>query len=391
MSNKTRKKNGKTSKKTRRIKHLPNLTPKNINEMSELINQSVQINPKSLSYSPTVNKELVSLKSAKREKVYDCNNNKAFELEEPLQIGIPGNYYGKTCVPYYEPIAKKYLLKNLAANKHVDPKKIVPPVQSLSNCWFNTMFVTLFISDKGRKFFHFFRQLMIEGRQTNKTPIPTKLRNGFALLNYAIDACLTGNNYAYTLDTNAIIRLIYDAIPKEYTDKLPYLTDIEEAGNPLRYYGSLIYYLHNKSLQLTFISNAKSDWKNSILKEIDKEKHLPHLIILEIFDGKNGNAGNSGITTNKPKSFFIKGAKYDLDSCIIRDTSQKHFCALITCEKQEMGYDGLSYHRLTPFIWKKHINSDYIWEFDGTVNGDGTNLKWNFLHGYQMLIYYRVK
>ena len=76
-------------------------------------------------------------------------------------------------------------------------------------------------------------------------PIPQKLRNGFALLNYAIEACLTGNKYAYILDTNAIIRNIYDAVPESYKDKLPYITNVDEAGNPMRYYGSIIHYLHN--------------------------------------------------------------------------------------------------------------------------------------------------
>jgi hypothetical protein len=79
-----------------------------------------------------------------------------------LQIGIFKKLFGKNCVPYYEPKAVKFLLKNLSANKHIKIDKIIPPIQSQSNCWFNTMFVTLFVSDKGRKFFHFFRQLMIE-------------------------------------------------------------------------------------------------------------------------------------------------------------------------------------------------------------------------------------
>jgi hypothetical protein len=178
---------------------LPNLTPDYISDVSELIFKEAPTNPIPLddsldiqgSYSPTVNKELVMLQSISREKVLDCNNEKAFELKEPLKIGIPGKIFGKECVPYYDLNAVKFLLKNLSANKHVKIDKIVPPIQSQSNCWFNTMFVTLFVSDKGRKFFHFFRQLMIEGVQSNGEAIPLKLRNGFALLNYAIDSCLT--------------------------------------------------------------------------------------------------------------------------------------------------------------------------------------------------------
>jgi hypothetical protein len=392
MRKKTNKHHNKKHNATKKIR---NKNPEYINDISYIIFNNAPIHyedtNKVLSYSPTVNKELVKIQSIKRDIIHDCNNNKAFELKEPLQIGLSGKLFGKTCVPYYNDKAIAFLLKNLSANKHVNPDKIVPPMQSQSNCWFNTMFVTLFVSDKGRKFFHFFRQLMIEGIQSNGKPIPNKLRNGFALLNYAIEACLTGNKYAYTLDTNAIIRNIYEAIPQSYKNKLPYIKNTDEAGNPISYYGSLIHYLDNKSLQLLLIRDANENWKESILNDLKKQTHLPHFIILEIYDGKNLVAGTSGIITNKPKSFLIQGAKYALDSCVIRDTTQQHFSATLTCEKNEMAYDGMSYHRLVPLSWKKYINSDYSWEFEGSNNSDGTPLKWNFRHGYQMLLYYRVK
>lgn len=395
-------KKNKTKIKTLKFRKLPNRTPHFINEISQDIfdnapknmpplENSVDILNKNNSYSPTINKELVMLQSIQRKEVHDCNNEKAFSLEEPLKIGLTGNIYGKTCIPYFEPKAITFLLKNLSANKHININKIVPPMQNQSNCWFNTMFVTLFVSDKGRKFFHFFRQLMIEGIQQNGKPIPNNLRNGFALLNYAIDACLTGNKYAYILDTNAIIRNIYDSIPQTYKDKLPFITNIDEAGNPIHYYGSLIHYLNNKSLQLLFVSNTNNTWKEMILSKIEKQKHIPHFIILELYDGTNKTSGTSGNTTNKPKSFIINGLKYALDSCVIRDTTQQHFCATITCENTEMAYDGMSYHRLVPLSWKKYINSDFSWGFEGSNNSDGTPLKWNFTHGYQMLLYYRVK
>jgi hypothetical protein len=397
-------KHRKTRKVINRFYMLPNLTPNYINEVSQIIFKeaprdlpplanSVAIIDGKSSYSPSVNQELVMLQSISREKVLDCNNEKAFELKEALKIGIPGIVFGKQCVPYYDPKAVKLLLKNLSANKHVQIDKIVPPIQSQSNCWFNTMFVTLFVSDKGRKFFHFFRQLMIEGIQADGEAIPQNLRNGLALLNYAIDACLTGNKYAYILDTNAIIRNIYENIPESYKKKLPYIIDVDEAGNPLRYYGSLIHYLHNKSIQLSFIKNTNNKWKEQVVKELSNQKHLPHIIILEFYDGINKTPGESGKSTNKPRSFNVKGAKYMLDSCVIRDTTQQHFSATLTCEGKEMAYDGMSFHRLVPLEWKKNINSDFSWGFEGSNDypAGGTPLKWNFTHGYQMLMYYRVK
>ena len=83
-------------------------------------------------------------------------------------------------------------------------------------------------------------------------------------------------------------------------------------------------------------------------------------------------------------------AEYVLDSCVVRDMQQQHFCAMVTLEKNEMAYDGMSFHRLVPMQWKKKINSPTKWSFQGSNNLDGTPLKWSFLHGYQMLIYYRL-
>jgi hypothetical protein len=369
--------NNKHNKKTKRVKKIPNKTEKEINILSQNINNEIVLH----SYSPTINKELVTLRTINREPLIDCNNKKAFQLLEPLKINISKN----KCVPYYLPEAKKFLLKNLSANKHVNPNQIVPPIQSLANCWFNTMFVTLFVSDKGRKFFHFFRQLMIEGKQSNNSIIPKKLQNGFALLNYAIDSCLTGNKYAYLLDTNSIIKQIYDNIPLSYKITAPYLTNVNEAGNPIRYYECLINYLHNKSLQMLFLSNANETWLEQITKEVKEDKeHLPHFIVIEIFDAVSKEV------TNKSQSFYINKTKYMLDSAIIRDTQQQHFCATLTCNKKEMAYDGMSFHRLVPMNWKNNINKNNVWSFEGTNNLDGTPLTWNFLNGYQMLVYYRI-
>jgi hypothetical protein len=367
---------------------LPNKTPQNIDEISQDINDELEKSSNTgspvASYSPSINEELVSLVSAKRQPVYNCNNEKAFLLKAPLQIGIPGYIYGKYCYPYNSPEAKKFLLKSLKANKHVDPEKIIPPIQSLGNCWFNTMFVTLFISDKGRKFFHFFRQLMIEGKQRGNQLIPEKLRDGFALLNYAIDACLTGNKYAYILNTNTIIKQVYDAIPADYKERFRYIKDIDEAGNPMRYYLSLINYLNNKDLEISFFSDLKQNWQDKIVKETEQKpiKHSPHVIILEFFDDEKP-------TTNKPTSFYLNNNKYTLDSCVIRDTNQQHFSSLLTCESKEMAYDGMSYHRLVFMDWKKYINTEHRWQFKGSED-EGKKLTWNFMKGYMLLIYYRT-
>ena len=195
--------------KTRRNKTHRNKTKKNKSNTVSMFKHFFSHQNDKSSYSPTINNELETLQSIPRQELSDCNIVAAYKLKEPLKIRVSSFFNGDTCVNYDTLEAKRFLLKNLSANKHVDVEKIVTPRQFSSNCWFNTMFVIFFVSDKGRKFFHFLRQLMIEGKQQDNTVIPDKLRDAFALLNFGIDACLTGNEYAYKLNTNNIIHLLY--------------------------------------------------------------------------------------------------------------------------------------------------------------------------------------
>ena len=71
---------------------------------------------------------------------------------------------------------KKFLLNNLKTSKNINCGDIIPPKQVLSNCWFNTFFVTFFISDKGRKFFRYLRKSMITGILPNKEPIDKNMK-----------------------------------------------------------------------------------------------------------------------------------------------------------------------------------------------------------------------
>jgi hypothetical protein len=373
-----KKKTNQTLKQYRKKIIVPTSTSIKIRKVSNKIARGLA----SGSYSPTINQKLVTLKSIPRNELIDCNIEVAYKFKEPLQIGIPGT---SKCYEYYTPKAIEVLLRNLAANKHVDPKKIIPPIQSQSNCWFNTMFVTFFVSDKGRKFFHFLRQLMIQGKQADGSVIPEKLRDAFALLNFGIDACLTGNKYAYKLNTNSIIHSIHKAIPKSYIHKYPYIVDIDQAGNPLLYYVNIINYLNNSSIQILFIKDANINWKDKILETVPKMGHLPHIIVIEVHDI------NATQFNKKPASFSVNEGKYEIDSAVIRDISKQHFCATITCEGTEMGYDGMSFHRLVDLNWKQKMNSNVSWQFEGTNDYDGTPLEWNFTKCYQLLMYYRVK
>ena len=383
-------KHNKTAKRKRSKKHiykhkhreiiLASRTPEEIYKISKNISKKIDLG----SYSPTINKELITLRSIPRKELLDCNIEKAYKLKEPLKIGIKGKIYGKSCYNYNTPQAKHFLLKNLAADKHIEINKIVPPIQSDANCWFNAMFVTFFVSDKGRKFFHFLRQLMIEGKQKDGSVIPEKLRDAFALLNFAIDACLTGNEYAYVLNTNSVIELIFNSIPDSYKNMYPYIYNIHQSGNPIIYYIGIVTYLNNSAIQLLFIRNTNSKWKDKLIESIAQMSYLPHVIVLEIADN------NASEFNKKPVVFKVNDASYRIDSAVVRDISKQHFCTTITCEGKEMSYDGASFKRLVPLEWKHIMNSDISWQFEGTIDEYNMPVEWNFMKSYQMLIYYRI-
>ena len=383
MTNTKKKYKNNINKKTikQKVIFVPSTTPLEIIKISNNIAGNIETNSSS-SYSPTINEDLVPLLTIPRNDLINCNIENAFKLQTPLKIGIP---FKNNCFLYSSKEAKNFLLNNLSANKHINPYEIITPIQSQSNCWFNTFFVTLFVSDKGRKFFHFFRQLMIQGIQKDGKKIkPNKLKDAFALLNYAIECCLTGNKYAYILNTNNIINLIFKSIPKIYKDKMPYIVNVSKAGNPIYYYMSILHYLNNNSLNILLIKDTSLHWKEKVNEILKYNENIPHIIIFEIYEQ------NASIFNKKPLSFSLNNEKYSIDSAVIRDTTGQHFCATITCEKKEFGYDGMSFHRLVPLEWKDFLNNNKSWEFEGTKDLNGKSLEWNFSKCYQLLLYYRI-
>jgi hypothetical protein len=154
-------------------------------------------------------------------------------------------------------------------------------------------------------------------------------------------------------------------------------------------------YLQSKPLERIIVEAKDEHWEDENWEDEQLEKQItekpPHYIIIEIFDGPKGRPGNSGNIRNKKQVIEIKNYRYELDSAIVRDKKQNHYCAVLTCEGKEMAYDGASFHRLVPMEWKKNINKEVTWVFEGSNYPDNSPLQWSFLHGYQMLFYYRTK
>ena len=324
------------------------------------------------SFSPRVNKLLVSYTRKKPKNFFLCS-------KDFLNINI-GSKKNKKCVNYKSKEAQEFLLNNLKSIKKINCKNIIPPRQVLSNCWFNTFFVTFFISDKGRKFFKFFRQLMILGKTVDGKVITKELREAFFILNIAIESSYNPSlkNIALSFNTNLLIKKIYNTINKnhKFNDHIP---NIDEAGNPLDYYLTIINYLNANNvniLPLTLTTNAKNSTIEKLIND-RKIKNKPDIIILEIADY------SSISIDDKSQELDIFGVKYKLDAAIIRDTNQQHFCSLLTCNKKQFAFDGASFNKFSLMNWKEIINKNIIWRFEGH------NLTWNFRLSYQILFYYR--
>lgn len=354
------------------------------------------------SFSPQINQQLVTMRTPKEvSNIFGCGAERKISKGSAserglLKVMVGTNKAGEPiCVTRRNKKAVQVLLNNLRTSKTLDCSRVISPVQVQSNCWFNTMFMTFFISDKGRKFFRFFRQLMIEGKQANGVDIkPPALAEALFVLNACIEAChnITDSSYvkelALVMDTNNVIRRIYKAIPKK---RYYAIKNVGVANNPIEYYEAIVNFLGNDSLYIhrKYYRNAKEldDLAKGNISFIPTDE-VPDVYVAEILPVKKGI---STLLTNKPLSFKINSHKYVLDSAIVRDTKKRHFCSLLTCGGKEMGYDGVSLARMQRFDWKNKINEDVSWTFEGSVwEGTNKNVLWNFCREYTILFYYRV-
>jgi hypothetical protein len=358
------------------------------------------------SFSPLLNKQLKihSLKTLRPNSLKLCDGllNLRINKNDPT-----------SCKPYNNSNVQELLLHNLKSSKHLDVSRFIPPVQLLSNCWFNTMFVTFFFSDKGRKFFRFFRELMITGKKLDSTLIPSNIAKLFFILNLFIEASYnqtskshelfkTMNALTDKLNTNFFIYHIYQIINNKpnsinpnilfnNNNKLYDIPNIKDAGNPLTYYESILKYLNYDTLKFmkqTFTSNSN-------IKEIITKKFLslsniiPDIIIIEDFQSTSTYETSYTLMTNSNEVI-----NYVLDSIIITNkdhfdpAANSHFVSLLTVNSQEYKFDGSSLSKLQRFNWKKMINTNKNWNFK--ENPKYVPERYNFTKGYKIMFYYRT-
>ena len=345
------------------------------------------------SYSPEVNKYIV--RSLMRETpadqakyVSDCISAKTLKMKIE---NYPAIYVPKlnTCLLQNDKLglAKEALIRDLGVTsaKRIHPTKVIAPKQLYTNCWFNTFFMCFFVSDKGRKFFRFFRELMITGERIvldNDKPVRKKINKptvlkALAWLNLGISASINGDPIAKAFDTNKIIERLSTAgigYPK-----------VKKYGNPIRAYTYLTKFLYPSGsssfkTKLGFVMIDQDFRHDSFEENIQanrlsgERKKKPDVLIVDL----NGKRPNSGELIKKTEFVLPEtDVKYVLDSIVVRDLTANHFCCVVTINGEEWGFDGGSFKKLDRFEWKKLINSDTQWTFD-----DLTDKKPKFLPSY---------
>ena len=362
-------------------------TVKNMKEYASLIEIVTKGNVRKRgSYSPAINRRIESIRKTSPTDIFGCGAEsvlKKTSASNNFNIRIGNDSDGNAiCVDSTSKEARAVFMKNFKSNLKLNPSNIIAPMQSHSNCWFNTMFMCFFVSDKGRKFMRFFRQLMIESRLSDGTPIlPTSLATTFIMFNAAIEACYNINkndNRWLALNTNNIIANIYKSIPDARGIK-----NINEYGNPYSYYRDIMLYLDakNNSIHTERYNDDKS--VKDFYSSTNKPGVTPDIVVIELTDSPYKTAQSINYK-DKPIQVNYNGATYVLDSTVIRDVTKQHFCCGITCNGTDYIFDGGAFSKLSNRKWKNFINDDYRW------TQKGLDAVWNFMRGYAMFFYYRI-
>lgn len=393
-------------------------------------------------YSPSVNAKLGLMKQDRVHDIFGCGDymsavnthvplvNIAPYLRGKSAKGDKGGKNGKKCVYFTHPTAQKQMLDNLATQRDVNCGKVIAPVQAQANCWFNTMFVVFFVSDAGRRFFQYFRAMMILGVRGDLThmsgegatlaaierlhsglasrpahlKLPNDLHRPFFLLNYAIEACLTGNEAAYSLNTNVIILEIHNAIMKNWKadgrirrSSVP-KPGLDQLGDPYEYYVALMSYLSDNTIRFHEVAVHEDadddfDFAGEVLDDLRQfaPGEMPHVVYVELIQSKNKNIHTSGARLPKEMQATLPDGtkvRYELDAALLNEvTTNAHISCAITCNGEGFAYDGQSFTRLVPCDWKERLlNSPVDYKFETTPQ-----CSYAFDRGHISLMYYRVR
>lgn len=334
-------------------------------------------------YTPSINRHLIDMNTMTlRRDLTKCPKDK---VKVKVGRSTKGNEY--KCMDIHSKEAINQMLKFL--NRSRNTNCITAPKQKLSNCWFNTMFMSFFISDMGYEFTKIVRQIMITGERINKTKIDRELHTPLLELNLAIQSSIdcVDEHYYLLENTNLMISKLSTLLPKNLNLHLP---KPDEYGNPIPYYTAMINYIlsgyevkkHVYTIGYNDLQSQLS-YQGSVINVV-----LPDILLISM-DVSEPTV--KSILKKQKKQTYIEtlgGKAYRLDSMII--SNDEHFISFHTINKKEYAFDGATYSKCFQMNWKKDINRNKNFNL---YQGGRSVRDWgfNFTIGYQIMVYFRVK
>jgi hypothetical protein len=397
--------------------------------------------------SPTINKRLLTkyalpLSPRQVDIVGKGDNVNKIKITDPDR-NAQGQLVDRW-VSWNSKAAKDAMLRNFRNPVKLNCSSVVGPKQYFSNCWFNTFFMSFFISDKGRKTYRHLRQTMITGiiPQTDtakQVSIRTPYRKPLFYMNALIESCLHGLSHGIaSYDTNEIVKGLNAASRRIIREKkspsavyAPVFPKLREYSNPITFYKKLLTALEQGSrrdlvrfdtilidiefIREAFKSNVKHPagvlaYRQKLLKNMMiwwkyTKGVVPHSICIEndeISDIRGlGDASvvkwwveKGRATYGFNDSFTLKDSTgkehtYALDSSVLRNVNKRHFGCFLTCGSNEFMFDGAQpTTQLTPVKWKKYAAGD-----SQTVITDSQtpHLSYSFSTSYHASFYYLVE
>jgi len=382
----------------RRVRHLISITPAEDKLLAKKIARAAPADAaddsavavlrqfRSKSYSPSINHKLRLIGESEQGggvHIFGCQDfQRAMGSAVPL---VAVNERERTmCLSPRDPIAVAQLRQRIFQT-NPDPDVLVPPRQIQSNCWFNTMFVTFFVSDKGVKFFRYFRNIMVSGVKANGQRIPDELWDAFINLNYAIESCYAGGKYAYAVNTNQSIRSIREAIVADdplYKRRLP-LPGYRDSnkGDGIRYYEDIMTYLDDRVIHTLHYACDRAHYRDALVERLNRTKRKPHIVV--VF--KDAHVTD----VRHARAFVAGGVTYKCDSIILSDTDVQHAVCLVTCRRRGYAFDGQSYSRLVPMRWLPDADDGVIAFDDFTFLRTSGAPVHSLQRGVHWALYYR--
>lgn len=315
-------------------------------------------------YVPKQNRELLRLiTQTKRRDLFDCAapHNK-------VKIKVKRKNGTYACLDAGSKAGQLQLLKFMNRPRRVEC--FMAPVQVANNCWFNTMLVSLFVSDRTFWFSRILRLPMITGQRHDGTPLDSWMVQPLRRLNSTIQAAIDCvGDYKYLLDTNVHVRELHRGLNRAMKGhalgNVGKFRAFNEYGNPYRAYLRLSAYLLGENYQ-NHITNSH-------------ERYQPNILRLG-FQAK-GKYKRPDILQ---ETYHVRGVKYVLDSAAVLDVGKHHFTSCAHINGVQYVFDGASLSKMKKLNWKSLLNKDVSWTFEPD------NLLFNFKRSYIELYYCRA-